>query len=102
MGGEAAFVEKFPCYGGHRWGIRNFGYRCLLTMPEIELMGADLPHTLYKSKDAKKRSAQADVDDATAKMKEAYERKMRAREEERKQEMGLTVYDIFGGALETD
>lgn len=65
-------------------------------------MGADLPHTLYKSKDARKRSAQADVDDATAKMKEAYERKMRAREEERKQEIGLTVDDIFGGALETD
>ena len=63
-------------------------------------MGADLPHTVYKGirKDGKK-ATQEDVDDATAKVKEAYERKMREREQKRK-ETAPTVEEIFGGALE--
>lgn len=63
-------------------------------------MGADLPHTLYKSirKDGKK-ATQADVDEATARMMEAYAAKMKAREEKRK-ETAPTVDEVFGGALE--
>ena len=81
--------------------MRNFPYRCQLTLPEIELMGADLPHTLYRrSKDGGRKSTQSDVDDATAKMKEAYERKQREKEAEREKRNGLTVEEIFGGALE--
>lgn len=80
--------------------MRNFGYRCQLTLPEIEIMGADLPHTLYKrSKGGGRKPTQTDVDEATAKMREAYERKQREREEEKKKN-GVTVDDIFGGALE--
>lgn len=67
-------------------------------------MSADLPHTLFKHSDAGKpkgrRATQEDVDDATEKMREAYERKMREREEQRKKDMGPTVDEIFGGALE--
>ena len=32
-----------------RWE-RNFGYRCVLTCAQIELMQSDLPHTLYNFK----------------------------------------------------
>ena len=82
--------------------MRNFLYRCRLTLPEIEIMGADLPHTLLNYSSGKprgRRATQEDVDDATEKMREAYERKMREREK-RKAETGPTVDEIFGGALE--
>lgn len=69
-------------------------------------MGADLPHTLFKHSDGGKpkgrRATQEDVDDATEKMREAYERKMRERDEKRKEENGPTVDEVFGGALEGD
>lgn len=29
--------------------IPDYGYRCVLTNPQIELMAADLPHVLYES-----------------------------------------------------
>lgn len=52
LGIEAAFVKDFPAYGIPRrrlgrWEM-NFGYRWILTVPQIEIMQADLPHTLYK------------------------------------------------------
>ena len=49
----AAFVKDFPCYGDTRWipfagRIVNYTARCVLTIPQIEIMQTDLPHTLYK------------------------------------------------------
>ena len=64
-------------------------------------MGADLPHTLYRKSGLKSRKVtQDDVDDATERMREAYERKRKERDEERKRQLGPTVEEIFGGALE--
>lgn len=55
LGCEAAFVKDFPSYGSPRWRLgrweRNFGYRCILTCAQIELMQGDLPHTLYSPRD---------------------------------------------------
>jgi len=92
IGCEAAFIEKFPSYGGMKWGIRNFAYQCKLTLPEIELMMADLPHTLYSRRDGKPR--QSDIDEATRLMREAYEKKRRGEE--------YTVEEIFAGKAEMD
>lgn len=57
----ASFVKEFPCYGDTRWvpfvgRIVNYTARCVLTVAQLQLMGADLPHTLYKrrNKDGKK------------------------------------------------
>lgn len=45
-------MKDFPEYGRPRWRLgrweRNFGYRCILTCAQIEIMQADLPHTLYR------------------------------------------------------
>lgn len=89
LGSEATFIEKFPCYGGFRHGIRNFAYRCQLSVPEIELMMADLPHTLYKPS-RKGKPTQKDVDEATRMALEAMEKKKRKREAEE-----VTIEDIF-------
>lgn len=59
-------------------------------MPQIELMMADLPHTLYKTKGGKPK--ESDVEDAERKMREAYERKRKMRENE-----GFTIEEIFEG-----
>lgn len=52
----ASFVKDFPCYGDSRWipfvgRITNYTARCVLTVPQIHLMQADLPHTLYLKRD---------------------------------------------------
>lgn len=49
----AAFVKDFPCYGDTRWipfvgRITNYTARCVITVPQMDLMQADLPHTLFK------------------------------------------------------
>lgn len=88
LGSESAFIEKFPCYGGFRFGIRNYAYRCRLTMPQIELMMADLPHTLFKKKHDK--PTQSDVDEAMRLTMEAAERKRKKKEEE-----GMTIEELF-------
>lgn len=31
--------------------VADYGYRCVLTNPQIELMAADLPHVLYRTPD---------------------------------------------------
>lgn len=66
----------------------NYDYRWRLTLPQVEMMMADLPHTLFKSKD-KSKVSQADVDDATRKTIEAYNRK--------KLKEGFTVDEVFRG-----
>lgn len=95
FGNESAFVEKFPCYGGHRWGIRNFPYQCLLTMPQIEIMSADLPHTLYRDK--RSSPGQKDIADAEKMMREAYEKKKKRREKE-----GFTIDEVFNEKADID
>lgn len=59
-------------------------------MPQIELMMADLPHTLYKKKGGMPK--EKDVEDAERLMREAYEKKRKARETE-----GYTIEEIFAG-----
>ena len=56
----AAFVKDFPCYGDTRWvpfvgRIVNYTARCVLSVPQIQLMQADLPHTLYLRDKGKKK-----------------------------------------------
>ena len=104
FGGEASFVKEFPCYGGTRrflFGlieVRNWGYRCVLTLPQIELMQSDLPHTLYirKEKKEKKVCSQADIDEATRLNAESLKRS-RERRRKRQQEQGYTIDEIFNG-----
>jgi len=58
-------------------------------MPQIELMSADLPHTLYRSK--KKSSADEEAE-VIRLAQEAAERKRKAKESG-----GYTVEDVFDG-----
>ena len=105
FGGEAAFIKEFPCYGGTRrffFGlieVRNWAYRCVLTLPQIELMQSDLPHTLYNTK--KKEGggngfSKSDLEDAerlnAMAMQKAAERRKR-----RQQKEGYTIDEIFNG-----
>jgi len=61
----AAFVKDFPCYGDSRWipfvgRITNYTARCVLTIPQMNIMQSDLPHTLYShDKKKKKKGAKA-------------------------------------------
>lgn len=80
----AAFVKDFPCYGDTRWipfvgYITNYTARCVLTICQIELMQADLPHTLYKprkdgKKGGKKKFVYNENDPAIQKQMEAIKR----------------------------
>ena len=89
LGTESAFVEKFPEYGRTRWGVRHWGYRCFLTLPQIELMSADLPHTLYRNK----KKADADEEAEMIRMtQEAAERRRKAKESGE-----YTIEDVFDG-----
>ena len=58
-------------------------------MPQIELMSADLPHTLYRNSKAVDK---ADEEEAIRKTREAAERKRKAREAG-----AYTVEDVFNG-----
>ena len=101
LGSEAAFIEKFPSYGGYRWGIRNFTYRCLLTLPEIEVMSADTPHTLYKrgAMGGGSKPTESDIEEATRLTLEAQKRK----EERRRREAGqYTIEEVFAGKADAD
>lgn len=89
LGVESAFVEKFPEYGRTRWGVRHWGYRCFLTLPQIELMSADLPHTLYRNK---KKADADELAEVERKNREIAERKRKARESGE-----YTVEDVFDG-----
>ena len=109
FGCESAFIKEFPCYGDTRrffFGLieeRNWTYRCVLTMPQIELMQSDLPHTLYnhdpkdkKSKTDTKVYSKADIDEATRLCEESLKRS-RERRKKRQQEQGYTLDEIFNG-----
>ena len=100
FGSESAFIKEFPCYGGTRrffFGlieVRNWGYRCVLTLPQIELMQSDLPHTLYdfkKKSDAKGATfSRADLDEAERLNMAAMQKRKK-----RQQEEGYTIDEIF-------
>jgi hypothetical protein len=104
FGSEAAFIKEFPCYGGTRrilFGlieVRNWKYRCVLTLPQIELMQSDLPHTLYyhKDKDGNPSVSKADYDDAVKANEESLRRSIERRKK-RQQEQGYTNEEIFNG-----
>jgi hypothetical protein len=104
FGSEAAFIKEFPCYGGTRrilFGlieVRNWKYRCVLTLPQIELMQSDLPHTLYnhKDKNGNPSVSKADYDDAVKANEESLRRSIERRKK-RQQEQGYTIEEIFNG-----
>lgn len=107
FGSESAFVKEFPCYGNTRrflFGlieVRNWGYRCVLTLPQIELMSSDLPHTLYihKDKDGNTSVSKADYDEAVRMNEESLRRSIERRKK-RQQEQGYTIDEIFNGEAE--
>jgi hypothetical protein len=109
FGSESAFIKEFPCYGGTRrflFGfveVRNWAYRCVLTLPQIELMSSDLPHTLYSHKDKKgnKGVTKADYDDAVRANEESLRRSIERRKK-RQQEQGYTREEIFNGEADED
>lgn len=72
----------------------------MLTLPQIELMQSDLPHTLYNPKDTdgndRKVYSQADIDEATRLNEESLKRS-RERRKKRQQEQGYTLNEIFKG-----
>ena len=106
FGNEAAFIKEFPCYGGTRrflFGlveVRNWAYRCVLTLPQIELMQSDLPHTMYnqkkKDKGGNKSVSKADYDEAVKKNEESLRRSIERRKK-RQQEQGYHLNEIFNG-----
>lgn len=104
FGSEAAFIKEFPCYGGTRsffFGlieVRNWGYRCVLTLPQIELMQSDLPHTLFlhKDKNGNKSVSKSDIDEAVKANEESLRRSIERRKK-RQQEEGYTIEEIFNG-----
>lgn len=98
----AAFIKDFPCYGDSRWipfvgRITNYTARCVLTVPQIQIMQADLPHTLYLNEKKKgKRKAVENYeynpkDPAIAKTEES----IRRRKERMAQESGFTTEELF-------
>ena len=95
FGCESAFVEKFPEYGKTKWGVRSWGYRCFLTIPQIELMQSDLPHTLYNFK------KKVVVDDEAIRLQEEANKKARARRENQGQRQ-YTLDEIFAGAADSE
>lgn len=72
----------------------------MLTLPQIEIMQSDLPHTLYshepKDKKDNKVYSQADIDEAT-RLNEESLRRSRERRRKRQMEQGYTLNEIFKG-----
>ena len=109
FGSEAAFIKEFPCYGGTKrffFGLieeRNWAYRCVLTMPQIELMQSDLPHTIYSHNNKTENTgfSQADYDEAQRANEESLRRSIERRKQ-RQQEQGYTTEEIFNGEADKD
>lgn len=72
----------------------------MLTLPQIELMQSDLPHSLYNyNKEGKKDNevySQSDIDEATRLCEESLKRS-RERRAKRQQEQGYTLDEVFNG-----
>ena len=80
--------------------VRNWAYRCVLTLPQIEMMQSDLPHTLYnfrkKGKVASKAVSQSGIDEAE-RLTLMARQKAEERRKKRQQKEGYTVDEIFNG-----
>ena len=75
----------------------------MLTLPQIELMQSDLPHTLYvrKDKNGNKSVNKADYDAAVKANEESLRRSIERRKK-RQQEQGYTIDEIFNGEADND
>lgn len=67
-------------------------------MPQIELMQSDLPHTLYKRRNDKKKG-KVEVDDEALRLQEEANAKARKR---RESQQPPTLEELFEGAAEED
>ena len=100
-----AFIEKYPEYGRTRrffFGlvkVRHWGYRCELTNPLIDLMMADLPHTLFNPKDTRAEEIANDPS-IELNMQAAMRKKERMEREQREKEGKLTLDDVFNESAE--
>lgn len=107
-GSIAAFVKDFPCYGDTRWvpfvgRIVNYTARCVLTVPQMQLMQADLPHTLFKHdrKKGKKKNGDKNENykynpnDKAFKLQDEANRRMRERMKADGKEVKYTVDELF-------
>lgn len=102
----AAFVKDFPCYGDSRWipfvgRVVNYTARCVLTVPQIQLMQADLPHTLYLGRDKKKKGGAKKPfkfnkkDPAIAMQEEANRKAAQRRAAKARGEIPYTMDELF-------
>lgn len=75
----------------------------MLTLPQIEMMQSDLPHTLYirKDKNGNKSVSRADYDEAVRMNEESLRRSIERRKK-RQQEQGYTTTEIFKGEADKD
>ena len=75
----------------------------MLTLPQIELMQSDLPHTVLvsKDKDGNPSVSKADLDEAVRKNEESLRRSIERRKK-RQQEQGYTIEEIFNGEADCD
>ena len=81
----------------------NFGYNWILTVPQIEIMQADLPHTLYlrdKDKKGSKRKVRDDFkynpnDPAIAKQLEANRKAEERRKAKAEGKIPYTTDELF-------
>ena len=81
--------------------VQAWGYRCELTVPQIEIMQSDLPHTLIISKEeTKSKIDTADYDEATRLNEMALQRALERRQAEKDRQRQHTVDDIFNGSIE--
>ena len=69
-----------------------------MTLPQIELMQSDLPHTLYfrNNKNENKSVSKSDYDEAVRANEESL-RRSKERRKKRQQEQGYTIEEIFKG-----
>lgn len=72
--------------------MRSWGYRCVLTVPQIEIMQGDLPHTLF----SKKKGEKVVVDEEAIRLQEEANR----RAAERRRKDGYTTEEVFAGAAD--
>jgi len=93
----ASFVKDYPCYGDSRWipfvgRIVNYTARCVLTVPQIQMMQTDLPHTLYlKDKKSSDPAKNTRASDDIIKLQEEANKKMLERKAAK--ERGEIPYD---------
>ena len=81
--------------------VRNWSYRCELTLPQIEIMQSDLPHTLYlKEKKSDGSPLASDIDEAARLFEEAQRQKRM--KQSHGEESSYTIEEIFKGAADND